>query len=258
MAKEKKKPAKRVFFVSRNMDDMGDIVIRYPFQDATEALWGEFYGSKGADASICEGKSRHWVMGWELGHSAYMEAVERFESAREAGRKSAEAREAKQGTSQPHGGKGFRTEDRTANRRGFGNLSEGGSDIPEDYDTSDDADRVHGDGFRQKGSEGTKEPNGEPKGVRISTERRTELASTHYPVPSSYNGPSNMNLRESACAREEQQKQNEHDYPEDPDELPRPKSLDIYRGGFPGNRKVSDLPPLKPRVTHLPGAKVYA
>lgn len=258
MAKEKKKPAKRVFFVSRNMDDMGDIVIRYPFQDATEALWGEFYGSKGADASICEGKSRHWVMGWELGHSAYMEAVERFESAREAGRKSAEAREAKQGTSQPHGGKGFRTEDRTANRRGFGNLSEGGSDIPENSDALDSADRGQCDEFRQKGSEGTKEPNGEPKGVRINTERRTELASTHYPVPSSYNDPSNMNLRESACAHEEQQKQNENDYPEDPDELPRSKHLDTYRGGFPGNRKVSDLPPLKPHAIHYPGMTVYA
>lgn len=132
MAKQTKKPAKRVFFVRRNLDDVS--AFRNTTTDPQKLLdyyEGEFFGSAGADDDVCNGRSRAFMLGWESGKEQRQEAVESFEKAREAGRKSAEAREAKIGTSRPNRGMGNSTKARTKSRTGFTD-SEQDSEHPSD------------------------------------------------------------------------------------------------------------------------------
>ena len=105
--------ARRVFFVRRNVDDVSAVrnMTTNP-QKLLDFYEGEFYGAAGAQEEICVDKTPAFIRGWKMGNEAYDEALGSFEKAQAAGKKSAEARKAKNGTSQPNGGKGSTTKSR--------------------------------------------------------------------------------------------------------------------------------------------------
>lgn len=240
MAKQTKKPAKRVFFVRRNIDDVSAFrnVTANP-KDLLDFYEGEFYGSAGALEDACEGRSPAFVRGWESGNEAHMDAVESFERSREAGRRSAEAREAKQGTAQPKGGKGFRTEIRTNNRTDirspFGyseQESEGASDIGDQEDPDDGCSASEGGPW---GAEYPQEPNRQPNPLRIITEQTTEPSDTHHPVARSHDGGLKMTLspmRACAHANDEQQEDHLENQDEVRDFQSRRRRIDFPRHGY--------------------------
>lgn len=247
MAKSQKKPAKRVFFVRRNIDDVS--AFRNTTTDRNKLCdyyEGEFFGSAGADEGVCDGMSRAFVLGWESGREQRQEAVECFEKAREAGRKSAEARESKIGTSRPNRGLGNSTKARTSGRTGFRD-SEQDSEHPSDTGS-------------ECGDEGPEERgNGSSEGgfPEQDSEHPSEFLNKvlNHPAPTTQQpearmGGLKMTLSPNARARTSD-KQNEQQT--DLDENTRSPFLDMYRGGFPGSRKVSDLPSPKPNRSYLPG-----
>lgn len=269
MAKSQKKSAKRVFFVRRNTDDISALRNLFPSpKDLLDLYEGEFIGSVGADESACEGKSRVWIKGWEIGHEQHIEAVECFERAREAGRKSAEAREAKQGTAQPEGGRGFRTKDRTGNRTGnrtpFGRTEHPSDDFDGSSD-SEDPEHVDSDRIRQTVRFWTygREPLTEHPSVTTEqtseqvTELKTEPSSTHHPSPRNQDDPSNWEF-EGVRVRANGKTQNENDECLDQDDSPRSCLLDFPNRGYRPARKIADLPPLKRTPIHLPGELEHA
>ena len=207
MAKQSKKPAKRVFFVRRNIDDISAFrnVTANP-KDLLDFYEGEFYGSAGAQEDACEDRSPAFVRGWETGNEAYREAMESFERSREAGRRSAEVREARQGTAQPKGGKGFRTNIRTDDRTPFGysgQEAEGGSDISDHKEPNEDNDPS------ERGLWGAERPL-EPNPLRKITEQASEPSDTHHPVAKSHDGGLKMTLSpKRACAHANDQQQDD-------------------------------------------------
>ena len=219
MAKQSKKPAKRVFFVRRNIDDISALrnITTNP-KDLLDFYEGEFFGSAGAPEEACNGKSRAFVHGWEMGNEAHLDARESFEKAREAGRKSAEAREAKQGTAQPKGGKGFGTRNRTSDRTTFGK-SELGSERPSDNGGPDDdfeEDDPSAPWNWRPGTELKSERPSDPS--EHTSELGSEPSSTQHPVASSDDGGLKRTLspkRACAHAKDEQQE----GLSEDPDEI---------------------------------------
>jgi len=110
MAKKMTGPARRVFFVRLNTDDLA-LHMEYVNTDAQarDFLTGCVKGSRGIflDPEMMESASPLFRRGYLFGMEAYNEAKESFEKARESGKKSAAARLARNGTARPTGGKGY-------------------------------------------------------------------------------------------------------------------------------------------------------
>lgn len=239
MAKQTKKPAKRVFFVRRNIDDISAFRnVTANQQDLLDFYEGEFYGSAGAPEDVCTGRSRAFSRGWEMGNEAHEDAVSSFEKARDAGRKSAESREAKQGTAQPRGGKGFGTKNRTNDGRSFGSTEQESEDRSDntgldDYDPSEDP-RDH-----RNWGHGSKLGTERPSDISEHTsELGSEPSGTQHPVASSYDGGLKMTLspkRAHTHANGEQQEDLSGDHDEVLDFQSRRRTIDFPgRGWRPG------------------------
>lgn len=215
MAKQAKKPAKRVFFVRRNIDDVS--AFRNTTTDPQKLLdfyEGEFFGAAGADDDVCNGRSRAFMLGWDAGKEQRQEAVESFEKARDAGRKSAEAREAKIGTSRPNRGLGNSTKARTKGRTDFDD-SEPDSEHPSDVSSEPWSD--YPEHLDQGPDEGRfSEPDAEHRSEFQNPIQNHPIPGTQE--PNSYDGGLKRTLSpKRACAHANDQQQ--EDLSEDPDEI---------------------------------------
>lgn len=199
MAKQAKKQAKRVFFVRRNIDDIS--AFRNTTTDPQKLLdfyEGEFFGSAGAEEDVCSGRSVAFLRGWEIGSEGYRDAADMFEKAREAGRKSAESREAKQGSAQPQGGKGHGTKNRTSYRTQNGTTF----------------------GKSEQESERPSDP----------SEQESEPSSIQHPAARNEYGSLKMTSGMSARARTNGEQQDENEE--------RPKFREVHFPGFVSRERV--------------------
>ena len=231
MAKQAKKQAKRVFFVRRNIDDIS--AFRNTTTDPQKLLdfyEGEFFGSAGAEEDVCSGRSVAFLRGWEIGSEGYRDAADMFEKAREAGRKSAESREAKQGSAQPQGGKGHGTKNRTSYRTQNGTTfgkSEQESERPSDVWGHGDVDSTEstetGFGWGRTSEQESERPS-DP------SEQESEPSSIQHPAARNEYGSLKMTSGMSARARTNGEQQDENEE--------RPKFREVHFPGFVSRERV--------------------
>ena len=106
---KKKRKASRLFYVQLNTDDMSVHMDRLmTTQHRSDFLEGLYKGGRGVpmEPEEISALSQPFQRGYEFGKAAHDDALEVWNRSKEAGRKSAEARTAKNGTAQPKGGKG--------------------------------------------------------------------------------------------------------------------------------------------------------
>lgn len=108
------KKTKCIFYVQLNTDDMSIHMDRLlTTQSKADFLDGMYKGTRNVplDPEEFQGLPVAFQRGYEFGKTAHDEAVEAWNTSQEAGKKSAAARAAKNGTAQPSGGKGTKRAD---------------------------------------------------------------------------------------------------------------------------------------------------